>query len=208
MAEIANILYGINRSGLKIIGITGGRGVREISEMIRVLLFNQGISCWCVGSDGVIDERGSLRRKTVNVTPEPCILFEIMAEAVKNGASVICLEISTQALIQFRIYSISFSALIFSSSYTDCQKPLSFSDRLTVTRDLFFNYESDLRILNGDDLYSAFLSFGSESCILCGLSARATDKISIMLRSKDGCKFRLGDNEYFLPLPLLTIYIA
>ncbi len=204
VAEIAKQLYKFENLTSKIIGITGTKGKTTIAFLIARLLDLSGVSSASIGTLGVALGDGRIIEKTQNTTPEPTALFKIISDLSKKGTEVIALEVSSQALKDFRVYGLEFEAVIFSSLGEDHigkSEHESFTEYAIAKRSLFTDYKARLRIFNADDKYTPFMSVGTEKCIKCGFCESADYKITDFSSSDLGAHFHLNGTPVFSKAP-------
>lgn len=108
--------YDFPERKLKCIGITGTNGKTTIAFLIHYLLH-------CVSKSGLIGtvHHDNAKEKCVadHTTPGPEILFELLSQMVKNGASYCVMEVSSHALDQNRTDGIHFSNRVFTNLTQD-----------------------------------------------------------------------------------------
>ncbi len=204
VAELTLKLYDISNKALKIVGITGTKGKTGIAIILSKILSRAGVCAMSIGTVGVVDNKGKLICKTQNTTPEPTELFRIISDCAARGAEVIVLEVSSQALKDFRVYGLEFFAVIFSCIDIDhigTREHQSFTEYICAKRTLFVDYKSKFKILNADDIYSPFIAFGTEKCIKCGFGERSDYRLSDYIGKPDGATFKLSGLSVFSAMP-------
>lgn len=147
LAECSSRFYGDPCGSLFTIGITGTKGKTSTSFMIKKILESSGRKVGLIGTLGVIF--GYKTVKTPNTTPESLLIHRYCREMADSGIDTVIIEVSSQALKQYRTHGIKFDIGIFTNlspdhigknehadygEYRECKKRL-FSDCVTG----FFN---------------------------------------------------------------------
>ncbi|MGN1408684.1 MAG: Mur ligase family protein, partial [Eubacteriales bacterium] len=117
LSLVSSKFYGEPSKKLKVIGITGTKGKTTTSILIEEIMSYCGIKCAYIGSNGV--KIGSQHYDTVNTTPESRELhryFSIMAE---SGFTHVVMEVSSQALDNYRVCGIEFDTVIYTNLSPD-----------------------------------------------------------------------------------------
>ena len=108
LSRIASNFYGNPSKKLKIIGVTGTNGKTSTCFFIKNILESLGKKCGIIGT--VQNSWGDQGCDSVLTTPEPMELHKIFNEMVKFGCEYCVMEVSSQALVQKRVYGIDFCA--------------------------------------------------------------------------------------------------
>ncbi len=143
---------------LKIIGITGTKGKTTTSIMIKESLQMNGIRSAYIGSNGVII--GDDHYATANTTPESRELHYYFSVMVKTGITHVVMEVSSQALNNYRTAGLKFDTVIYTNLSTDHIGPgehSSFDDYRDAKRKLFTDYGAKNVIYNADDANHAYM---------------------------------------------------
>lgn len=146
--------YDFPERKLKCIGITGTNGKTTTAFLIHYLLN-------CVSKSGLIGTvyHDNTKEKCVagNTTPAPEILFELLSQMVKNGASYCVMEVSSHALDQNRTDGIHFSSAVFTNLTQDhLDYHHDFEQYFQAKRKLFFPDHQNRpfhAVINQDDPY-------------------------------------------------------
>ncbi len=201
MAELSKILYGDPSGRMKIVGITGTKGKTTTAEFLRECLAYSGIKCFSVGTLGV---RGLPfdNERSKNTTPSSAVLFRTLARGAELGAEVAILEVSSQALVDFRVYGIAFDIVIytgFSFDHIGRGEHKNMREYFLAKRRLFTDYSAKCAIVYDDGEYSRKISYGVSRIIRCGENMYDEYYISdIFITSPgvgftiDGCDFSIG----------------
>ena len=195
---VAELSFKINEEAfkkIKIIGITGTKGKTSIAFTIAKILSINGVRAFSIGTLGLCDGEGCVIEKTINTTPVPTELSRLIRRCADMGAEVIALEVSSQAIVDFRVYGLKFYAVVFSSLADDHigkSEHENFTEYAMAKRSLFVDYKADYRIFNADDTYTPYVSFKTEKCIKCGFRERSDYLISDFSFSHFESSFKLS----------------
>jgi len=96
---------------LTTIALTGTKGKSTTSYMIRDILEKSGHKCGVIGTIGIVyaDQKVAIG----NSTPESYIIHEHFAKMVEAGCDSVVMEVSSQGLMQNRVYGIDFDCAVF-----------------------------------------------------------------------------------------------
>ncbi|MCR5829808.1 MAG: UDP-N-acetylmuramoyl-L-alanyl-D-glutamate--2,6-diaminopimelate ligase [Lachnospiraceae bacterium] len=96
---------------LTTIALTGTKGKSTTSYMIRDILEKSGHKCGVIGTIGIAyaDQKVPIG----NSTPESYIIHEYFAKMVEAGCDSVVMEVSSQGLMQNRVYGIDFDCAVF-----------------------------------------------------------------------------------------------
>lgn len=143
---------------LQLIGITGTKGKTTTSIMIKEALQMNGIRSAYIGSNGVII--GDDHYATANTTPESRDLHYYFSVMEKTGITHVVMEVSSQALNNYRTAGLKFDTAIYTNLSTDHIGPgehSSFDDYRDAKRKLFTDYGAKNVIYNADDQNHAYM---------------------------------------------------
>lgn len=143
---------------LQLIGITGTKGKTTTSIMIKEALQMNGIRSAYIGSNGVII--GDDHYATANTTPESRDLHYYFSVMEKTGITHVVMEVSSQALNNYRTAGLKFDTVIYTNLSTDHIGPgehSSFDDYRDAKRKLFTDYGAKNVIYNADDQNHAYM---------------------------------------------------
>ena len=152
---------------LRIIGITGTKGKTTTSIMIKEALQMNGIRSAYIGSNGVII--GDDHYPTANTTPESRDLHYYFSVMEKTGITHVVMEVSSQALNNYRTAGLKFETVIYTNLSTDHIGPgehSSFDDYRDAKRKLFTDYGAKNIIYNADDVNHAYMIRGVEANLI------------------------------------------
>ena len=153
---------------MTVIGITGTKGKTTTSVILSKIFDGAGIKNIVIGTLGALSDK---HRETHNTTPEPTVLFSLLREAADSGAEVAILEVSSQALKDFRVWGINFTCVAFCGIAPDhigeFEHP-TFFDYVHSKRRLFSDYGARSAVVNFDDPYSIYISLDVPKVVKCG----------------------------------------
>lgn len=138
-AEIAGLLYGDLIRNMTLVGITGTKGKSTVAKMLYDSLKYVGINALLTSTVGIYPEQLSTRG-IINTTPPAPELYSILAAAAERGITHAVIEVSSQALVQYRTYGLHFSLAIFtgiSSDHIGKGEHSSMEEYLAAKRRLF-----------------------------------------------------------------------
>lgn len=121
-ATVAANYFGRPADELKLIGITGTNGKTTVTYLLEQVLLQAGLA---VGVIGTINNRYTSKKgekkilQTRFTTPEACLLQQLLREMADNGVDYVIMEVSSHALAQSRIGSISFDVAAFTNLSRD-----------------------------------------------------------------------------------------
>ncbi len=162
LAYMSAEFYGRPADRLKIIGITGTKGKTTTAIMIKDILCANGIRCGYIGSNGVMI--GDENYTTANTTPESRELHYYFSIMEKSGFTHAVIEVSSQALNNYRTAGMKFDTVVFTNLSTDHIGPgehTSFDDYRDAKRKLFTDYGAKNIIYNADDKNHAYMICGT-----------------------------------------------
>jgi len=152
---------------LKLIGITGTKGKTSAAIMIKDSLQMNGIRAAYIGSNGVII--GDDHYATSNTTPESRDLHYYFSVMEKTGITHVVMEVSSQALNNYRTAGLKFETVIYTNLSSDHVGPgehSSFDDYRDAKRKLFTDYGAKNIIYNADDVNHAYMIRGIEANLI------------------------------------------
>ncbi|MCR4720122.1 MAG: UDP-N-acetylmuramoyl-L-alanyl-D-glutamate--2,6-diaminopimelate ligase [Lachnospiraceae bacterium] len=96
---------------LTTIALTGTKGKSTTSYMIRDILEKAGHKCGIIGTIGIAYD--GKRFAIGNSTPESYIIHDYFAKMVEAGCDSVVMEVSSQGLMQNRVYGINYDVAVF-----------------------------------------------------------------------------------------------
>lgn len=117
LAYISAAFYDFPARKLKIIGITGTKGKTTIANMILHCLESCNIKTGYIGTSGI--DYAGLHFETKNTTPESLELHNTFSDMLKEKVTTVVIEVSSQALFNYRVDGIPFYIGIFTNLSPD-----------------------------------------------------------------------------------------
>ncbi len=152
LAELACRFYRNPSYRMQVIGITGTKGKTTVAQMIAGMLNDNGIRCGYIGTNGI--SYGAVHRETNNTTPDALTLQRTLSEMAEAGMQAVALEVSSQALMQFRADGTRFSAVVFTNLSPDhigTNEHPDFAHYLECKHHLFTDFAAPCAVFNADD---------------------------------------------------------
>lgn len=103
-----SLAYGHPGLGLKLIGVTGTNGKTSTVWMIRAILNAYGIKTATIGTLGFYC--GEEHFETTHTTPDPPVLYGLLARAKQQGVTTLAMEVSSHAIAQKKLGPLKFHA--------------------------------------------------------------------------------------------------
>lgn len=208
LAYVSAAFFGKPCDKMRIIGITGTKGKTTIANMLSACLNASGIPCGYIGTSGI--EYAGKHFETKNTTPESLELHRTFRDMLDCGVETAVIEVSSQALFNFRVCGIKFFAGVFTNLSPDHIGPgehPNFEHYKNCKKRLFF--ECIHGVFNADDDYFTDMMSGVP-CTVTSYGIRSGDfTANNICRWKDagrlGISFlleRAGEKtEVRLPVP-------
>lgn len=123
---IASTFYGHPSQSLKIIGITGTKGKTSCTFILKGMLEKLGKKCGIIGTSGAFFDNEHIELK--NTTPDPITLQKLLRRALDMGLEYILMEVSSQAMKQWRVMGTKFLITAFTNISPDHIGPTEHKD--------------------------------------------------------------------------------
>ncbi|MCR5521017.1 MAG: UDP-N-acetylmuramoyl-L-alanyl-D-glutamate--2,6-diaminopimelate ligase [Lachnospiraceae bacterium] len=111
LALVSAAFFGNPAEKLTTIALTGTKGKSTTSYMIRDILERSGRKCGVIGTIGISYDGKQIA--IGNSTPESYIIHEYFAKMVEAGCDSVVMEVSSQGLMQNRVYGINYDVAVF-----------------------------------------------------------------------------------------------
>jgi UDP-N-acetylmuramoyl-L-alanyl-D-glutamate--2,6-diaminopimelate ligase len=156
---IAARYFGHPSSGIEVIGITGTNGKTSCAILLSQALEELGLRCGVIGTLG-IGFRDRLAGSS-HTTPDPVTMQRSLRQLADQGASHVCVEVSSHALTQGRVAGVQFDAALFTNLSRDHLDYHSDFDAYAQAKaSLFERPELRLAVVNCGDEFGAAMAAG------------------------------------------------
>lgn len=209
LALVSAAFYGHPAKRMRLVGITGTKGKTTVAHMIASCLEKAGVPCGYIGTSGI--SYAGKHFPTKNTTPESLELHRTFREMLESGVTTCALEVSSQALFNYRVDGIRFAVGIFTNLSPDHIGPTEHPD--------FTHYKNckkklfslcDVGVFCADDPYAPDMREGSPCrAITYGVKSDADFRGTGITRMREGdrlgvrftCRKADGDLALSLPVP-------
>ncbi len=205
LAEMSAEFFGHPEKSLTLIGITGTKGKSSVCEMISHILTLAGKKVASIGTIGI--KIGDYTEVTENSTPESHILYKNFAKMASLGVEYVVMEVSSQAVMQYRVHGLHFAAAVFTNLARDHvgegEHP-NFWHYKACKKALFRH--ADMAFVNADDVFAPEFS---RACI-CPVKTygieeknglQAKNIVPFHKNGVFGVSFSCGNTTFKLPIP-------
>ena len=154
LAYVSAAFFDFPAKQMRLVGITGTKGKTTSANMIAKCLCNAGIPCGYIGTSGI--DYAELHFDTKNTTPESYELHKTFRAMLDSGVKCAVLEVSSQALFNFRVAGIEFLCGVYTNLSPDHIGPTehpNFEHYKSCKKRLFSMCEKG--VFNADDDYFA-----------------------------------------------------
>ena len=162
--EACKVFYGEPQKKLRTIAVMGTNGKTSVCAMIRQIFADFGVECGSIGTAGAIYAGKTVQ--TGMTTPDPPELFSLLADMVKLGVKVVCMEYSAHA-IYYKKADFKFDVAVF----TNCTRDhLDFFENYAqyeaVKLSAFLPSKARIAVINGDDPCSRKIAAARKSGVI------------------------------------------
>jgi len=117
VGHIADRFFGSPSRHLLVIGVTGTNGKTTCCHLLAQVLDSPPARCGVIGTVGV--GFPDVLEGSTHSTPDAVRVHYLLAEFVRQGATSVCMEVSSHALDQGRVQGVVFSAALFTNLTRD-----------------------------------------------------------------------------------------
>ena len=187
--------FGRPADKLKLIGITGTNGKTTTAFLIKNMLKKLGKKSGLIGT--VKNMAGDKEYPAALTTPESFELHSLFNEMVNEGCEYCVMEVSSQALAQFRVEGLHFAAGIFTNLTQDHLDYHGSFENYAEAKSMLFT-ESDICILNLDDEHAMSMLRNSDGrMVTYSVNQDESDYTAKYIRYKnDGIEYELVTMGY------------
>ncbi|MBQ2825977.1 MAG: UDP-N-acetylmuramoyl-L-alanyl-D-glutamate--2,6-diaminopimelate ligase [Clostridia bacterium] len=161
LGVISRTFFGHPERELRLIGITGTKGKTTTALMLCSIFSSAGVKCGYIGSNGVEYPGGSFA--TGNTTPESYELAGYFRQMVDAGVTHVVLEVSSQALFNYRVDGLTFDSCAFTNLSRDHISPKehpTFEHYRDSKKRLFTDFSARFVAYSADDEHSRYMIEG------------------------------------------------
>lgn len=152
VGELAAEFYGQPSTKMHMIGVTGTNGKTSVSQWIAQCLNHLGEKTAVLGTigNGFLGEQA----EAVNTTPDACLLQEMLADYLKQGAKAVAMEVSSHGLEQGRVNGVAFDVAVLTNLSRDHLDYHETMQAYAATKQKLFAWHSlGAAIVNADDAF-------------------------------------------------------
>lgn len=206
---VAATVHGFPARKLQVYGVTGTNGKTTTCFYLRSILETArrqtGLATTVRFSDGKNEWRNEKKMTTVS----PWMLERLLKQMVSVGTTSAVLEVTSHALIQHRVWGVSFDTVIFTNLTHDHLDYHVTSESYRQAKERLFAMPHRVSVVNLDDKNAAtFLAYPATRKITYSLKGKA-DVMAIRINSnQNGLAFhlRIGDQERKVQLKLFGLF--
>ena len=205
-ALLCNAFFGDPVSKMKFIGVTGTNGKTSITHMLRAILEASLCKCGLVGTLGYLwgEKRigGGAHNTLANMTtPDPYVLYPLLAQMAEDGVEYVLMEVSSHALALEKLAPICFEAGIFTNLTPDHLDFHKTMDAYAEAKAGLFK-KCKKAIINADSPYAEKMLQSAVAAKTCTAERRRADyrAEAIHLHARQGVEFKLCSNRTHLQL--------
>lgn len=204
--------YGFPADRLKLIGVTGTNGKTSVTHMLRHILESAFIPCGVIGTIGCECcgkrlESSSENRLANMTTPDPQVLYRLLAQMADEGAEYVLMEASSHALALGKLAPLHFELAIFTNLTQDHLDFHKTMDEYADAKAMLFA-KSRCSILCVDSPYADRMRRRAVGRVItCSSEARPADYTASLLPGgeREGVQYRLEaahlSLRMFCPIP-------
>ena len=124
IAYLADAYYGFPSKEVEIVGVTGTNGKTTVARLLSEILLRDGRKIGLIGTTGAFVGDKALKSEGLSpdahmTTPDPEVLYRILAEMRDMGCRTVVMEATSHASVLKRLSPIRFSLLIFTNLTRD-----------------------------------------------------------------------------------------
>lgn len=197
MAEIACAYYGNPSESIKVIGVTGTNGKTTITYIIKKILEEAGYKAGLIGTiDYITDSKGVNTSRLT--TPDSIEMNEYLSKMVKSGMDFCVMEVSSIALVNFRVHTIHFDTAVFTNLTSEHMDLHVNMDNYFRAKKILFDTlsEHSLAVSNSDDDFGIrMLTETKASKKLYSIDNYSNLQAANIILTLDGMSFDITYNE-------------
>ena len=184
-ALLYNSWHGDPAGKLKIIGITGTNGKSSVAHIIKGIFEASCRKCGLIGTVGCYSANGKKLDYTNGdpnanmTTPDPEVLYALLAEMVRDGVEYVIMEATSHASALSKLDAITFDTLVFTNLTRDHLDFHGNMENYLYSKAMLFE-RCRRAVINADDKYAREILGASraEENILCSTEGKKADYVA------------------------------
>ena len=214
LALLADSFYDSPSKEIKLIGITGTNGKTTCATLMHDLFTSLGYSSGLLST--VVNKVGATEVKATHTTPDPIALNALLREMILAGCTYCFMEVSSHAIVQNRIYGLSFTGGVFTNiSHDHLDYHETFASYIAAKKQFFDHLSKDaFALVNIDDKNGKVMLQNTNAKKLhYALRSPADFKAKVIENELSGLLLNLDGTEFYSRLigrfnayNLLTVY--
>ncbi len=203
LALLSCRFYGDPSHRLRVVAITGTKGKTTTAHLLSHILNQNGIPCGYIGTNGI--SYGDVQKDSKNTTPDAITLQKTLCEMLDAGMQAVVLEVSSQALYQYRADGMRIECAIFTNLSPDHigtneHPDLAHYEQCKLR--LFSEFSPSTVICNADDAFTDRIKANSATkrLITCSIADKPADWHAyeihpLLANTHMGIAFRFSSNN-------------
>lgn len=196
LATIASNYYNNPSSQLKLVGVTGTNGKTSIATLLYNMFTNLGYNCGLLST--IANYVGNKKYETINTTPGSLEINELLSQMVEDGCEYCFMEVSSHALHQERVHSLTFKGGIFTNlTHDHLDYHGTFANYLNCKKSFFDNLPKEaFALTNIDDKNGLVMVQNTKASIYTYANKKPADfKVKIIEKSIEGMLLNINNIE-------------
>ncbi len=176
IAQLACRFYRNPSHRMSVIAITGTKGKTTTAQLLAHILNAENIPCGYIGTNGI--RFGGTERVTQNTTPDACTLQKTLNEMVEAGMKAAVVEVSSQALYQYRAAGTRLACAVFtnlSADHIGTDEHPDFAHYASCKHRLFTDLAPNTVVYNADDRHAEQILSGTPAQRQISCSAKTSE---------------------------------
>jgi UDP-N-acetylmuramoyl-L-alanyl-D-glutamate--2,6-diaminopimelate ligase len=198
---LSSNLYDNPSQKLKLVGVTGTNGKTTTVTLLHTIFQKLGYHVGLLST--VVNKIGNNEIPSTHTTPDPVTLNFLLAEMVNKGCSYCFMEVSSHAIVQNRIYGLTFTGGIFTNiTHDHLDYHGSFKEYIKAKK-TFFDYlpKNAFALTNGDDKNGLIMLQNSNAeKHTYALKTPSDFKVKILENQFSGLVLNIDGNEIWTKL--------
>lgn len=195
LALMSKALFRIDESKLVKVAVTGTNGKTTVNYLLESIFNECGYKTIRIGTTEykVVDEI----IKANTTTPSPYDYYKMLALGLKKGANAVCIEASSHAMVQHRLYGTKFDLSIFTNLSGDHLDYHNSVDKYYNSKSILFSSDYSKRcLINVDNEYGRkLIKEAAIDSFAYGFGTEADYRVKNIVNSLDGLQFDIKANK-------------